>query len=86
MFLGMTHHYRNGDLVKQGKVIDLFRVAGVLAKHGLGTSFRVGNTTLEARHLPDEVQMRTDNMGLVSVAVQEKKREVGCTYCSAGAS
>ena len=63
-------------LVKQGRVIDWFRVAGVLAEHGLRASLRVGNTTLEARHLPDEVQMRTDNGGFISVAVQEKEKKL----------
>ena len=59
------------------KVIDWFRVAEVLAEHGLHASLRVGNTVLAARRLPDEVQMRTDNhKGLIRIGVQKKEKEL----------
>ena len=48
------------QLFWQEKLIDWFRVAGVLAEHGLHASLRVGNTVVAARHLPNEVKMRTN--------------------------
>lgn len=70
------HDYRDGELFWQEKLIDWFRVAGVLAEHGLHASLRVGNTVVAARHLPNEVKMRTDDKGLVRVGVQDKEKEL----------
>ena len=77
MVLSKPLDYRTGDLFWQKKVIDWFRVAEVLAEHGLHASLRVGNTVLAARRLPDEVQMRTDNhKGLIRIGVQKKEKEL----------
>ena len=76
MALGRLRDYRDGDLFYGEKVIDWFRVAGVLAEHGLLASLKHGNTCFGERHLPNEVQMRTDGNALVRVKVRPREKEL----------
>ena len=73
MFNSKPLDYLEVEHEKDGKKVEWFRVARILAEHGMHASLRVGNThtLVTARHLPTSVQMRLDNLGLRRVAAHD---------------
>ena len=52
--------YREIQLEKNGRIVDGFRVSGVLAELGLVVTRTVGTPALEAKHLPAYVDLELD--------------------------
>ena len=52
--------YRVEQLEKDGRVVDGFRVSGLLAELGLVVTRTVGTPALEAKHLPAYVELKLD--------------------------
>ena len=74
MASGKLLDYVDENLCKDGRRVDWFRVAGVLTELGLKASLRHGNTVAAARHLPTEVDMDLDGLGMRRVKAHDKER------------
>jgi hypothetical protein len=68
--------YRVEELEKDGRVVDGFRVSGLLAELGLVVTRTVGTSALESKHLPAYVELELDGYrGAQKVQALDKDRD-----------
>ena len=67
-------NYKQVSLFKDGRVVDSFRMTGVVVEIALKKSKLVGATALRPEHLPDQITLRLDGRGEKDIMVFEENR------------
>jgi hypothetical protein len=75
--------YKSVALYKDGRVVDSFRVTGLVAELALKSSKKVGITALKPQHLPHHVSWELDGRGEQEVIVHEENRTLAVEVAKA---